>query len=52
MSALCMAIGIGLGLLADGWLASSPLFTIVGIFAGLLAGGAISWRKIKVYLRD
>lgn len=52
ISALCMAAGIGLGWFVDGWLHSRPLFTIVGVFAGLVAGGTVSWRRIRTYLHD
>lgn len=52
MSALFMAVGIGLGWLVDHWLHSTPLFTIIGVFVGLVIGGALSWGKIRMYLHD
>lgn len=52
ITALCMAFGIWLGWLVDRWLHSAPLFTIVGVFAGLVLGGTVSWLRIRIYLHD
>ncbi len=35
--ALCIIGGIAAGLAMDGWLETRPVFTLVGLFAGLAA---------------
>jgi F0F1-type ATP synthase assembly protein I len=43
--------GLVLGLLADHAADSSPLWTLVGIFAGILAGGVCFWLRVRSVLK-
>jgi F0F1-type ATP synthase assembly protein I len=43
--------GLVLGLLADHAAGSSPLWTMVGIFAGILAGGVGFWLRVRSVLK-
>jgi F0F1-type ATP synthase assembly protein I len=46
-----VVVGLGLGLLADHAAGSSPLWTMVGIFAGILAGGVGFWLRVRSVLK-
>jgi F0F1-type ATP synthase assembly protein I len=46
-----VVVGLVLGLLADHAADSSPLWTLVGIFAGILAGGVGFWLRVKSVLK-
>jgi len=52
MTALCLVAGMGLGWLLDRQLASTPVFTLVGLAAGILAAGLATWWQIRTYFRD
>jgi F0F1-type ATP synthase assembly protein I len=43
--------GLVLGLLADHAADSSPLWTLVGIFVGILAGGVGFWVRVRGVLK-
>lgn len=51
---LTMAIlvggGLGLGLLVDDWLGSSPVATFVGLALGVLFAGVALWERARRYL--
>jgi len=51
---LTMAIlvggGLGLGLLVDSWLGSSPIATLVGLGLGIFFAGVAFWDKARRYL--
>jgi F0F1-type ATP synthase assembly protein I len=51
---LTMAImvggGLGVGLLVDGWLGSSPIATFVGLGLGVTFAGLALWERVRRYL--
>lgn len=51
---LTMAIlvggGLGLGLLVDDWLGTSPIATLVGLAIGVVLAGVALWEKARRYL--
>jgi F0F1-type ATP synthase assembly protein I len=51
---LTMAIlvggGLGLGILVDDWLGSSPIATFVGLFLGVTFAGLALWERARRYL--
>jgi F0F1-type ATP synthase assembly protein I len=46
-----VVVGLVLGMLADNAADSSPLWTLVGIFAGILAGGIGFWLRVRSVLK-
>jgi F0F1-type ATP synthase assembly protein I len=48
--AACLAAGMGVGWLADDWLASSPVFTLVGLVLGIAVGVLGVWLQVKRFL--
>jgi F0F1-type ATP synthase assembly protein I len=46
-----VVVGLVLGLLADHAADSSPLWTMVGIFAGILGGGVGFWLRVRSVLK-
>ncbi|RKH83804.1 hypothetical protein D7Y13_42685 [Corallococcus praedator] len=46
-----VVVGLVLGLLADSAADSSPLWTLVGIFAGIVAGGIGFWLRVRSVLK-
>jgi F0F1-type ATP synthase assembly protein I len=46
-----VVIGLVFGLLADHATGSSPVWTLVGIFAGILAGGIGFWVRVRSVLK-
>jgi len=44
---LAIIIGLGLGLLADGWLHTSPAFTLIGLVLGVAAAFYTIWDVAK-----
>jgi len=49
--ALCIIGGIAAGLAMDGWLETKPLFTLVGLFAGLAVAFAGGYLLLLEVLR-
>jgi F0F1-type ATP synthase assembly protein I len=39
------------GVLLDGALRTSPVFVLVGLFVGLVAGAAAIWMKVREFTR-
>ena len=48
--ALLVGAGLGLGLLVDDWLGSSPIATMVGLALGVGFAGLALWDKARRYL--
>lgn len=48
--ALCIIGGIVGGLLLDGWLGTEPLFTLLGLFAGLLVASYGGYKLLMQVL--
>ena len=46
-----VVVGLVLGMLADNAADSSPLWTLVGIFVGILAGGIGFWLRVRSVLK-
>jgi F0F1-type ATP synthase assembly protein I len=46
-----VVVGLVLGMLADNAADSSPLWTLVGIFAGIVAGGIGFWLRVRSVLK-
>ncbi len=44
---LPLLAGVGL----DNWLHTGPVFVLVGLFVGLVAGGAAIWLKVREFTR-
>jgi F0F1-type ATP synthase assembly protein I len=44
--------GLVLGLLVDDQAGTSPVFTLVGVFAGMVAGAAGFWVRVRSALRE
>jgi F0F1-type ATP synthase assembly protein I len=51
MLAGAVIVGLVLGLLADHAAGSSPVWTLVGIFAGIFAGGVGFWFRVRSVLK-
>jgi F0F1-type ATP synthase assembly protein I len=45
--ALLVGGGLGLGLLVDDWLGSSPIATLVGLGLGVVLAGAALWQRAR-----
>lgn len=46
-----VVVGLVVGLLVDHATGSSPAFTLVGIFLGIVAGGVGFWLRVRAALR-
>jgi F0F1-type ATP synthase assembly protein I len=44
--------GLVLGLLVDHWLGTDPLFSLIGIALGIIAGAVGFWARVRAALRD
>lgn len=44
---LPLLAGVGL----DNWLHTGPVFTLVGLVVGLVAGGVAIWMKVREFTR-
>jgi hypothetical protein len=51
-NAVCLAGGLVLGHLLDGWLGTAPVMVLLGIGLGLALGVAGSLMEIRRYLQD
>jgi F0F1-type ATP synthase assembly protein I len=51
MLAGAVVLGLVLGLLVDHAAGSSPLWTLVGIFAGIIAAGVGFWVRVRSVLK-
>ena len=51
-SAVLLAAGFGLGWWIDGLADTSPIFVLIGIFAGIAAAGTYTWAEIRKFLND
>ncbi len=52
MIATCVVVGLGLGLLLDQELSTSPGFLVIGWVCGIGAGVLATWLQIRKYLKD
>jgi hypothetical protein len=50
-AAVALAIGVVLGLLVDGWLGTSPVFTLIGLVLGLAASVSVTVTRVRKLLR-
>ncbi|MEP6461862.1 MAG: AtpZ/AtpI family protein [Frankiaceae bacterium] len=48
----CVALGLGLGYLADRAAGTTPLFIFVGLVLGIVAAGAGTYRAVRDYLNQ
>ena len=48
----CVALGLGLGYLADRAAGTTPLFVFVGLVLGIVAAGAGTYRALRDYLNQ
>jgi hypothetical protein len=48
--AICVAGGVGLGLVLDGSTHRSPLFTLLGLAVGVVLAVAVAYLEIKRFL--
>ncbi|HEX4190720.1 MAG TPA: AtpZ/AtpI family protein [Marmoricola sp.] len=44
--------GLVIGLLIDDKAGTSPVFSLIGVFAGIIAGAAGFWVRVRAALRD
>lgn len=49
--AAAVLVPIVIGALLDGRFHSGPWFVLVGLFVGLVAGGAAIWLKLREFVR-
>ncbi|HEY9474616.1 MAG TPA: AtpZ/AtpI family protein [Mycobacteriales bacterium] len=47
VNAVCVAVGLGLGWVVDGWLNTFPIFILVGLVLGIMAAGAYTFAKVR-----
>lgn len=48
---ISVILGLGLGLIVDGWLATSPIFTLVGMVLGVSAAMYTIWDVARDNMR-
>lgn len=48
----CVVVGLGAGLLVDHAAGTSPVFTLVGIAAGMVGGAVGFWLRVRRFLRS
>lgn len=48
---ISVIVGIGIGLLVDGWLHTSPIFTLLGVVLGVGAAMATIWDVASQAMR-
>lgn len=48
---LSVVIGLGLGILVDNWLHTSPLFTLIGMVLGIGAAMVTIWNVARAAMR-
>ena len=46
-----LAFVLVLGLLLDNLAGTSPVFTLIGVFLGIVAGGVGFWLRVRTALR-
>lgn len=46
---VCVGGGTFLGVLADGKWSTSPLYTIIGLFVGILAAVGVAYTEMRRY---
>jgi F0F1-type ATP synthase assembly protein I len=46
-AAVALAIGVVVGLLVDGWLGTSPVFTLVGLVLGVAASVSVTVTRVR-----
>jgi Putative F0F1-ATPase subunit Ca2+/Mg2+ transporter len=51
MFGLCVGLCTFVGVLADGWLGTSPLLALLGVAIGILVGAAGAYQVIRPYTR-
>jgi F0F1-type ATP synthase assembly protein I len=51
-TALLLAVGLGLGLLADGLMHTLPVFTLVGLAVGITCAGRYTYVEFRRFFRD
>ena len=47
----CVVVGLVAGLLVDNAAGTSPVFTLVGIAAGMVGGAVGLWLRVRRFLR-
>lgn len=47
----CVVVGLVIGIVVDHAAGTSPVFTLVGIAAGMAAGAVGFWLRVRRYLR-
>lgn len=47
----CVVLGLVVGLLVDHAAGTTPIFTLVGIAAGMVAGAVGFWARVRRFLR-
>ena len=47
----CVVVGLVAGLLVDNAAGTSPVFTLVGIAAGMVGGAVGFWLRVRRFLR-
>lgn len=47
-----VVVGLVVGLLVDDAAGTTPLFTLVGLALGIVAGGIAFWARVRAALRD
>ncbi len=48
----CLVAGLAIGLLLDQRLDALPVYTLVGITVGIVSGGAVTYLRIRQFLRS
>lgn len=49
--AFSVLIGVGSGLLADNWLATTPVFTLIGMVLGVAAAFYLMWEIAQASMK-
>lgn len=46
----CVVAGVAIGQFVDIWLATSPVFVLLGITLGIVAAGVGFWFRVRAFL--